>query len=106
MKRLIVSRAARADLRAIRGYSRTRWGAEQAERYFDLIVARFAWLMLNAARGATQDAILPGLRRVNVRRHAIFYVDRPDAVVVARVLHQRMDHAAQIGAPLEDEADG
>jgi toxin ParE1/3/4 len=98
MKRLIVSDDAKADLREIARYSKATWGAEQANRYVNLIIERFAWLMRHSARGAPQDEIIPGLKRVNVRRHAIFYLDRPDAVVVGRVLHQRMDHAGQFRA--------
>jgi plasmid stabilization system protein ParE len=56
-------------------------------------LARFAWLMTNASRGRPQDSLMPGLRRVNVRRHAIFYRELADYVEISRVLHQGMDHA-------------
>lgn len=105
MKELIVSAQARADLAAIRAYSRKEWGPEQAAQYVAIILSRFAWLMLNASRGRRQDEILPGLRRINVRRHAIFYVDHADAVEIARVLHQQMDYARQFRATPFDDRD-
>jgi toxin ParE1/3/4 len=98
VKSLDISGPAKADIAAIRRYSRRRWGREQADHYVGLIIARIAWLMLNASRGSRQDQILPGLRRINVRRHAIFYRDLPDAIEIARVLHQQMDHAGQFSA--------
>jgi toxin ParE1/3/4 len=93
VKSLDVSAPARADLRDIQAFSIHRWGRRRADDYIGLIIARFAWLMENSARGAPQDHIQPGLRRVNVRRHAIFYRDLPATVEISRVLHQRMDHA-------------
>jgi toxin ParE1/3/4 len=103
VKSLDVSEPARADLREIRAFSRRRWGSRQADEYVGLIIARFAWLMVNSSRGARQDHILPGLRRVNVRRHAIFYRDLRDTVEISRVLHQRMDHARAFASAAEGD---
>jgi toxin ParE1/3/4 len=98
VKSLDVSGPAKADIAAIRRYSRRTWGREQAERYVGEIIARIGWLMLNASRGSRQDHILPGLRRINVRRHAIFYRDLSETIEIARILHQQMDHAGQFAA--------
>ena len=98
MKSLDVSGPAKADIAAIRRYSRRTWGRAQADRYVDEILARIGWLMLNASRGSRQDHILPGLRRINVKRHAIFYRDLSDAIEIARILHQQMDHAGHFAA--------
>jgi toxin ParE1/3/4 len=102
VKQLIVSLGAKADLREIRDFSTKRWGREQARNYIDLIIARFAWIMVNASRGARCEELLPALRRVNVRRHAIFYRDFPDRIEISRVLHQRMDHARAFDAERDD----
>jgi toxin ParE1/3/4 len=103
VKRPVVPTAAKSDLAAIRAYSQWRRGREQAGRYIGLNVARFAWLMRNASRGARQDFIATGLRRINARRHAIFYVEGDDTVEIARVPHQQMDQAQQFRAVPDDE---
>jgi plasmid stabilization system protein ParE len=54
VKRLVVSDIAKSDLATIRIYSRDRRGKNQAEQYIELIIACFAWLMTNSARGSKQ----------------------------------------------------
>ena len=78
MKQLFVSGGAKADLREIRQFSTRRWGRDQARDYIEMIIARFAWIMVNAERGSRYDRFMPGLRRVKVRRHAIYYRDLPE----------------------------
>ena len=103
MKTLVVSQRAKADLREIRVFSRKRWGGEQAQAYVELIISRFAWLMRNARRGTRADQLILGLRRVNVRRHAILYLEHADSIEILRVLHQQMDFAAQLGIEPPDD---
>ncbi|HXQ14196.1 MAG TPA: type II toxin-antitoxin system RelE/ParE family toxin [Caulobacteraceae bacterium] len=103
MKRLVVAEGAKADLREIRAFSREQWGREQAKAYVELIISRFAWLMLNARRGARADQLIVGVRRVNVRRHAILYLEHADSIEVLRVLHQQMDFATQLGVEPPDD---
>ena len=97
MKRLVVAAEAKADLRDIRRFSTSRWGQGQASEYINQIIARFSWLMVNPSLGSNRDDLGPGLRRVNVRSHAIFYRELEDSIEIARVLHQRMDHARVFG---------
>lgn len=104
MKSLDVSGPAKADLREIRAFSTEKWGRIRAADYVNSIISRFAWLMENSSRGTPQDQILRGLRRLNVGRHAIFYRDLPDTVEIARVLHQRMDHARIFDASARGDA--
>jgi len=103
LKRLVVSEGAKADLREIRLFSQRQWGREQAADYVELVISRFAWLMKNARRGARADQLILGLRRVNVRRHAILYFEHADSIEVLRVLHQQMDFAAQLGVEPPDD---
>jgi toxin ParE1/3/4 len=103
LKGLVVSQAAKVDLREIRIFSRKKWGRERAAAYIELIITRFAWLMQNARRGARADHLISGLRRVNVRRHAILYFDHADTVEILRILHQQMDFAAQLGVEQRDD---
>ncbi|MCW4461596.1 type II toxin-antitoxin system RelE/ParE family toxin [Sphingomonas sp. BT-65] len=41
--------------------------------------------------GVAQDWLHPGLRRVGEASHSIYYLPTDDAVLVVRVLHERMD---------------
>jgi toxin ParE1/3/4 len=91
MMRLVVLDEARADLRQIARYGRRTWGASTSRDYQDLLIQTLAKLMENPRRGRRQESLSPGLRRINVRRHAIFFKVRNDDVVVVRVLHQSMD---------------
>jgi plasmid stabilization system protein ParE len=68
-----------------------------------MIINRFAWLMLNSRRGAHLDELISGLRRINVRRHAVVYFDHSDSIEILRVLHQQMDFAVQLGVKPPDE---
>src|SRR5260221_5468839 len=96
MKRLFVSPEAHADMRAIMSYTREVWGAEQSGDYRDLIIKAFARLMTRPERGRLQPELGDGVRRLNVRQHAIFYAVVEDEVRVARVLHQQQDIPAQV----------
>ena len=46
--------------------------------------------------GVRRDEIAEGLRACPVRRHVVFYRDRPDRVDVVRILHERMDPARHL----------
>jgi toxin ParE1/3/4 len=94
MKQLIVSDEAKASLREIRAYSEQNWGRQPGVGYVDRIIQAFSTLMVRPGRGARRDAILPGLRRLNVRSHAIYYVEREASIFIVCVLHQRQDHVA------------
>ena len=95
MRRLVVSPDARGDLRSVVRYSRAEWGPEQAADYRDLIIKAFSRLMIRPERGRLQPALGEGVRRLNVRRHAIFYTVVDDQVRIARVLHQSQDITTQ-----------
>jgi toxin ParE1/3/4 len=36
------------------------------------------------------DSLSSGLRRFNVEKHVVFYLQRTDGILIVRVLHQRM----------------
>ena len=93
--RLVVTDDAKTDLHEINRYTRRKWGAAQADEYRWLIIESFARLMDRPTRGRAQDHLVVGLRRLNVRRHAVFYFVRGDDLVVARILHQSMDISAR-----------
>jgi toxin ParE1/3/4 len=89
MKRLLVSDAARADLKSIARYSEREWGKARKKQYLAAIRARFGALR-HRPEMARRD-IGTGYRSLPIGRHLIFYRIGTDAVVIVRVLHQRMD---------------
>ena len=89
--RLVVTDEARNDLNQIERYSRRTWGDEQARAYRRLIIQLFGQLMARPTRGRREEKLAPGMRRANVRQHAVFYVVRGEDLVIARVLHQSRD---------------
>jgi toxin ParE1/3/4 len=89
--RLVVSRAARADLKGIGAYTAEKWGEAQKARYLSAIRERFGALRNNPALGRPRADIAATYRSLPVGRHIVFYRIAKDALVVVRVLHQSMD---------------
>jgi plasmid stabilization system protein ParE len=46
--------------------------------------------------GQSQDLVRPGLRRLDLKRHSIYYIPHDDGVLVVRVLHYRQDAWAHL----------
>lgn len=91
MKRLVVTAAARADLREIARYSEGTWGIAQTRRYLDAIRTRLAGLRGRPHLGARRDELSAGLRSIASGRHIVFYKDTTDRVEIVRILHASMD---------------
>jgi len=91
VKTLLVTPKARQDLDAIWSHTVSEWGSQQAERYL-----RQLWCALeDEASGFSraQDAsfIRDGYFKIICGLHVIFFQSSADAILVVRVLHQRMD---------------
>lgn len=80
-----------ADMDAIWDYSTKHWGEALARSYLAALNARMQGLRHFPLMGAAQDWLLPGLRRVGEGSHSIYYVPKEDAVLIVRILHERMD---------------
>ena len=103
MKRLRFAPQALADLASIEDHSRERWGNEQARAYLETIKLRLDRIATRPAIGVACDDVLAGLRRASVGSHMIFYDEGDNAIVVNRILHQRMDYRSHLrGLPETD----
>ncbi len=91
MTRLVVSDAARADLRAIRSYTERKWGLSRRDQYVAAIEDRFKLLRQRPGIGAIRQDLAVGLRCFAVGRHLILYRYEDETVEVVRILHQQMD---------------
>ncbi len=66
------------------------WGEAQAARYLTELEACCQMLADNPEPGRGCDDIRPGLRRMESRKHVIFYRRESKGILVVRILHQRM----------------
>jgi toxin ParE1/3/4 len=90
---------AEADLAEIWVYSAEQWNLEQADRYIDALVSRFAWLCENPQLWKPRPDITEGLYSYRQQSHVIYFRpqgDSPDLVEIVRVLHGRMEPARHV----------
>jgi len=84
------SRRAEGDLLSIGAYTLRTWGENQAVRYIGDLEACCQMLADNPALGRTCDDVRPGLRRMAIGRHVVFYRENTRGILVSRILHRRM----------------
>ena len=84
------SRRAEAGLLSIGAYTLRTWGENQAIRYIGDLETCCQMLADNPALGRTCDDVRPGLRRMEIGRHVVFYREDTRGILVSRVLHRRM----------------
>ncbi|GEN29306.1 toxin ParE1 [Halovibrio variabilis] len=82
---------AESDLIDIWVYTCEEGGVEQADRYLDQLEAGMKQLANHPSLGTNYAHVLPGYRRLQVERHAVFYQVLEAEILVVRVLHQDMD---------------
>jgi toxin ParE1/3/4 len=91
MTKLVVSDAARQDLRDITRYTEKNWGSVQRDKYLEAIKGRFLLIRERPTAGASRDEIRPGYRSLTSGRHVIFDRVTEDAIEIVRILHANMD---------------
>ncbi|SIR43948.1 type II toxin-antitoxin system RelE/ParE family toxin [Maribacter ulvicola] len=87
-----ISQQAIEDLDKIWVYTLNKWSKEQADRYYDLIIAEIEFIADNYLIGKSAEQTRKNYRVTKTKSHLIFYrkVDN-EIVEIVRVLHQRMD---------------
>ncbi len=91
MSRIVLSPRAQSDLDEIWNYTAARWNDDQGERYIRDIWQAVEAVAGDPRKGRVCDEIRLGYRKHPVGSHVIFYRVSKDAIVVIRILHQRMD---------------
>src|SRR5690606_17329864 len=87
----VLTRAATADLREIRDYTRANWGPAQAARYLAGIRDTCA-APAEGRRVHRPCEGRPGMLKAAVGSHIVFFRQAEDAtLVIVRILHQRMN---------------
>ena len=84
------SAQAESDLDAIATYTTSAWGLHQTDLYLSKLEDGFRLLAQNPAVGRPCDTLLLGLRRFEIGRHVVFYLDESPGIFIVRVLHQQM----------------
>ncbi|WP_209402913.1 type II toxin-antitoxin system RelE/ParE family toxin [Pseudozobellia sp. WGM2] len=87
-----ISQQAIEDLDKIWLYTLNKWSKEQADRYFDLIIAEIEFLADNYLIGKSAEQTRKNYRVTKIKSHLIFYRKVENEIVeIIRILHQRMD---------------
>jgi toxin ParE1/3/4 len=84
------SRRAEADLLSIGEYTLRTWGKAQAARYISELEMCCQTMADNPGLGRPCDDVRPGLRRLEHRKHVIFYRQEREGILISRILHERM----------------
>ncbi len=88
---VLLTPEAQDDFEAIRLYTRREWGDQQEIIYRDTILQALITLGENPALGRLRRDLAEDLRAYLVRQHIVYYRTTEDAVIVVRILHNRMD---------------
>ena len=88
---LVISPAAKDDLRDIYQYGVRRWGKIQSESYLSTIKNQFWLLTQQPLMGTERPELLPETRSIPIERHTLFYRVTANRVEIIRVLHGRQD---------------
>lgn len=91
MLRLQFTPAAEADLELIWDYTVERWGEAQAVRYIRDLQAVCRALTEGRLSGRSAEDIRAGYRKQACGAHMLYYRVTEEALVIVRILHQRMD---------------
>ena len=83
---------AQCDFVNAAAWSQTRWGARLIWRYLDAIEAQIQRIVENPMVGSDAELPRPGLRKITVGRHTIFYKADEREVQIVRIMSQQQDH--------------
>ncbi len=96
MRRLVFAERARADIGRIRRQSLRTWGAERTANYLAELISAMDRIRTRSSPGVARDTIARGYRSLRCGRHVIYFRLSADEALIARILHDRMDHVDQL----------
>lgn len=86
-----ISKQAIKDLNGIWIYTYNKWSKEQADRYYNLIIAEIEFIADNFMIGKSYEYLRDNYRVIRVKSHLIFYKKQgEDIVEIIRILHERV----------------
>lgn len=89
----LISQKAGQDLENIWLYTFENWSADQADRYFNLIIDEIEYISTKPDSGYDFSHVRKGYLRSRIKSHFIFYRmnEKNNLIEIIRILHQRMD---------------
>jgi len=92
MGKFILTKKAVEDLGDIWNYTFDRWSEEQADRYYQKLIAACQEVADDSRSGKSYEGIHSELNGMRVSRHIVFFrkLDEQE-VEITRILHGRMD---------------
>lgn len=93
--KLIVSPAAKSDLKDIYQSGIRQWGLAQSDKYLESIKDILWNLTEHPEIGTVRPELLPNTRGLTINSHILFYRTTADCVEILRVLHGRQDPQRQ-----------
>jgi toxin ParE1/3/4 len=88
--RFRISVEAELDTDRIAAYTTSTWGWRQTDQYLAKLEDGFNLIAQNPLNGRPCDSLRAGLRRFEIGKRVVFYLLESDAILVVRVLHERM----------------
>jgi toxin ParE1/3/4 len=97
LKRQIIFRpSAETDIRQLTEHSIQRWGAPKTADYLEAIHDALSRLAELPESGSDRSFIKPGLRKLSVGSHPIYYFVEERSLRISRVLHSSQDVIAAL----------
>jgi toxin ParE1/3/4 len=92
MAKYILSIKATSDLTEIWNYTFDNWSETQADNYYQMLLDAFQDISNHKIKGKKYPEIAMTVLGARIAQHIIFYKwVSPTRVVIARILHSRMD---------------
>jgi toxin ParE1/3/4 len=89
--RLILTRRAQRDLRALQLYTLRQWRVEQALAYEAAIDRALGMLRDHPQIGRERPELRPGLLSLPIEHHILYYRIKNDVIEVVGILYERED---------------
>ncbi len=87
-----LTKTAVLDLANIWDYTFEMWSENQADKYYEYLIAACQDIAENPALGKSYEGITQGLLGMKSNRHIIFYRNvNENYVEITRILHEKMD---------------
>jgi len=91
-----LTRKADGDIKHIYYYTLTNFGHLQAEKYMEELFNCLTTLANNPFLARDYNIVKRGVRRFEHGSHSIYFRTSDSAVMILRILHQRMDPARHL----------
>lgn len=92
---IVLTEKAAQELDAITTYTAETFGELQAFVYANALLDAFSLIGENPKLGRDYSDQLPGVRRLTVRKHVVYYEILDQTIAILRILHQAQDPMRQ-----------